>query len=286
MEEEINILLAKIESDSKKIDYLQAVIERNKVDKELLEKQIKMFEDLRDKSNKQQSRLLRERDGIVREMSVEIDSISYKLKTEVIQNSSWKKKYIKLEKAYEELEIDFIKLKDKFDKIEKIETHNFVSRNQFEELLEMYEKIKAEKNQLIEYKKNQSKLIKIKGTKIIEQYNQIKKSLNSSEYEIKIALAQSFRSQKNKSELFSQPIKENYENIILDLTKKNLHLKKTLTNIIKTCMERHLKTKHKEKVNSKMDENNFLKGSILSFSNNLIDDNQPNLDDKIGRAHV
>lgn len=279
MEEEINILLTKIESDSKKIHYLQTVIERDKADKEMLEKRIKMLEQFREKSNQQQSRILRERDGIVREMSVEIDSISYKLKTEVIENSTWKKKYIKLERAYEELEIEYSRLKDKYDKIKITDTNNSVSKKQFDELLDMYEKIKIQNNQLMEYKKNQSLLIKKKGTQIIEQYNQIKKSLNSSQQEMKIALAQSFRSYRNKSELFSKPIKENYEDIILDLTQKNLHLKKTITNVIKTCMKRHLKKEIKNNVDLQNDENNILKGSILSFSNNLVDDAHQNLDD-------
>lgn len=279
MEQEINILLKKIDSDSKKLVYLENKIEQQNKEKDLLEKRIKMLEDFRDKSNQQQSRILRERDGIVREMSVEIDSISNKLQNELSENISWKKKYIKLERLYEELEIDFFNLKDKFDKTDKIDKNNMIEKKEFNEVLEMYEKTKKENLKLMQNNKNQNKMIMTKGSQIIKQYNQIKKGLNTSQQEVKIAIAESFRSHKLKSELLSKPVKQQYEDIIIDLIQKNLDIKKLFINVIKTCKSKHLKNKNERKKILNINENNPLKGSILSFSNNLIDDIPQNFDD-------
>lgn len=287
--DEIEQLLQKIDEDTERIKYLETMIDFEQSSKRGLEQRLQTLEEQKSKSSYQQSRMLRERDNVVREMSVEIDTISARLKASTKERTNWKQKYAKLEQMYEELEGDFFKLKSKCEEQTKHLEKKEQELRQIHEVVGMYDDLKRDIQMKEKSKEHEKNLISFKAREISDYYQKLKADLINDQNKLKKMLIKSSRipldmsnSKSNKEE--SSLLKQR----LVMLGKENLLLKKELMKILKHMMKQEKYEKEESNKNYKKAEKNQkdveivrqtnkeeanLKGSILSFSNNMFTDN-------------
>jgi chromosome segregation ATPase len=280
--DEIEKLLKKIDKDTERIKYLETLIEFEQKSKQALERRLLVLEELQAKSSYQQSRMLRERDSMVREMSVEIDTISTRLKNSVNENVDWKKRYKKLEKIYEELEIDFANLKKSHENIQKQVSQKKIEIKQIGDVMELYKNLKKDVQMKERWNQQEKNLIQLKAKEISSNYSRLKEDLEYSQDKLKKMIMRNSRVPLEiPNKKLQKTEREMLEQKIFMLTKDNLYLKKELLSLIKkitskSTLDLNKDNASKEKVKGFQDvmkDETNLNGSILSFSNNNINEN-------------
>lgn len=274
---EIDKLLRKIDQDTERIKYLETRIEIEKKSKKELERRLMILEELQAKSSYQKSRILRERDSMVREMSVEIDNISARLKNSVNENVDWKRRYLKLEKIYEELEGDFFRVKSQLESRTKELGEKETELKQIREVMEMYQNLKKDVQIKEHWEKQEKSLIHLRAQEISAHYTKLKEDILYSQGKLKKMIFRNSRILIDTPAKLVRGERERLEQKILSLTKDNLYLKKELLNVLQQIIERNSRelgeqaTPEKDGIFQNVSkEGAFLKGSILSFSNNNI----------------
>ena len=276
---EIERLLEKIDQDTERIKYLETMIDFEQKAKKGLEKKLMVLEELQAKSSYQQSRMLRERDSMVREMSSEIDTISTRLKNSVNENIDWKKRYKKLEKMYEELEGDFFKLKTKCESLEKQKEKKKQELKQIRDVMDLYQNLKKDVQIKERWNKQEKNLICFKAQEISTHYKKLKEDIIQSQEKLKKMIIKNSRLPADSHDAkFMKEDRGFLEQKVIMLSKDNLYLKKELLRIIRQLINKDGDTRAGTPLedkdpgaNASKEEIN-LKGSILSFSNNNIND--------------
>jgi chromosome segregation ATPase len=277
--DEIEKLLKKIDKDTERIKYLETMIEFEQKSKKALERRLLVLEELQAKSSYQQSRMLRERDSMVREMSVEIDTISTRLKNSVNENVDWKKRYKKLEKIYEELEIDFSKLKKRYEDLHGEMGQKKGELKEIQEVMDLYQNLKKDVKMKERWEQQEKNLIQTKAKEISTHYLKLKEDLKFSQDKLKKMIIRNSRVPLETGSRYSKMDRDVLEQKVFILTKDNLYLKTELLGLLKQIMANSPENKEEiRKLDLKSefpdpikDETN-LKGSILSFSNNNINE--------------
>lgn len=183
--EEINRLLTKIDVDSEKLQLLENELKEEREKSEKLSKELENLKENKVRQSRQKTKILRERDDIVRDMSTELNTISARLKSTVHEKSNWHRKLEdsqsvvgQLHERISRLEIG-LKNKDKLliDKQKKIES--------IEGVIELYEQLKLQsKNE--DWKMNRDrKVISDKAQKLLTCYQDVQKGLFKSEIILK-----------------------------------------------------------------------------------------------------
>lgn len=278
---EIEKLLNKIDKDTERIKYLETMIEFEQKSKKALERRLQVLEELQAKSSYQQSRMLRERDTMVREMSVEIDTISTRLKNSVNENVDWKKRYKKLERIYEELEIDFSKLKKRHEDLVKEEGKKKGELKDIHEVMGLYQNLKKDVKMKERWEQQEKNLIQMKAKEISSHYLKLKEDLKFSQDKLKKMIIRNSRVPLENESRYSKMDRDVLEQKVFILTKDNLYLKTELLGLLKQIMANspnELEKQEIQKLESKtefqeqMKDETNLNGSILSFSNNNINE--------------
>ena len=293
--EEIEQLLHRIDQDTQRIKQLEGQIEMEQSAKQQLEKRLLALEEQQAKSSFQQSRMLRERDSVVREMSVEIDSISARLKNRVIENTDWKKKYRKLEQMYEELEVDFFQLKERCEDLSQKLEEKDQELKQIRDIMSLYQQLKKDVKLQEKWKQQEHNLITFKANEISKYYQKLKQNLVNDHKKFKQMIVKSMQVPITNTSYVNSVTKSEkndrgmLEQKVVMLSKDNLYLKKELLRVLAYMMNKEAidtrantqvdeksneKKNHKKEIDQiiKPDDDIDLKGSILSFSNNKFND--------------
>lgn len=275
---EIENLLKKIDQDTERIKYLETRIEFEKKAKKELERRLLALEELQAKSTYQKSRILKERDCMVREMSVEIDNISARLKNSVSENVDWKRRYKKLEKIYEELEVDFFRLKSQLERRSKELGDKETEVRQIREVVDLYQNLQKDVKMKERWSRQEKDLIHLRALEISTHYQKLKEDILFSQGKLKKMILRNSRVFIDKPAKLGRAEREQLEHKILGLTRDNLYLKKELLHVLQQIIERNSRElgeqdKAKDAIfQDASREDMVLKGSILSFSNNNINE--------------
>lgn len=275
---EIEKLLRKIDEDTERIKYLETCIDFERKAKQEAERRLQVLEGLRAKSSYQQSRILKERDVVVREMSVELDNISTRLKNSVNENVDWKRRYQKLERIYEELEGDFFKLKGRHEKLQRELSEKKIELRHTREVTDLYQNLKKDVQLRERWTKQEKNLIHMKAREISAHYRKLREDIEFSQGKLRKMIVRNSRVMLDAPGPQRPASAERglLEQKVLALTKDNLYLKKELLHVLSEIIKRNSKEigaagAEKDELSAEASrEDLFLKGSILSFSNNNI----------------
>lgn len=225
LQNEILELLSKIDELNENNSYLKDELNQEKEKNINLEKELNIFKQKQMKASKQRTRILRERDEIVRDISCELDTVSAKLNSEIKEKGLFEMKMKDRVAEIEVLEAQNRQIKSELKKKDKEILKLKDEITQFQEMKEIFEQMKLEIKADSWKKKLNTKKINEKMKKIHEDYLQLKNDLNKSKDELKTKFKESVL-------MNSSNDKKNFKNCncqkdIIDIEKPRMKLLKT-----------------------------------------------------------
>jgi hypothetical protein len=235
--DEINLLLAKIDEYSIEVTNLKTELESEKKVRSRLERRLEMIEQNKLLQTKQQTRIMREQEKTVRDLSCELDHVSKKLKSTVQAKFSWEDKVEELKTKLQNKHQEFIELKEELNRT------NIKLKKQEEELrdaqtiVELYEQLKLQ-SRTEEHRINQErKSIYNRAKEIYKSYRNIHNEISKSQIKLKENLSKSavlpFNQQKEIMETKMSEKKEIDQEKRLKTIDKRINIFKTENAFLK-----------------------------------------------------
>ena len=243
--DEINSLLTKIDEYENQITTLKTELEAEKKIRSRLECRLEMIEKNKLLHTKQQTRIMREQEKTVRDLSCELDHVAKKLKKSVKETFSWEDKVGVLKKKLQDKQQEYIDLNEVFKK------HKIKFKKQTEELrdaqtiVELYEQLKLQSRTEELRLHQERKSVYNRAKEIYKSYRDVQNQISRSQIKLK----------ENLSKSAVLPL--NFEKEKVDT---QIHAKK------ESGLEKKLKNVEK-RLNIFKTENAFLKKKIINLLN-------------------
>lgn len=235
LQTEILKLLDKIDQLTTSNSNLQEELDEARLLNEKIGEELRHLKQNQMKASKQRTRILRERDEIVRDISCELDTMSANLNSKIKEKSQFEMKYKDKVAEVEVLEAQLREIKSDLKNKDKIISNQRQELNQYEEMKEIYEQMKLEMKAEVWKKKLTNKKINAQIQQIHKNYFEMNNQLNKSQQELKSKLKESFivSSSFEKKNCSCHKQKIDIENSRMKLYKtENIFLKKKVIKLL------------------------------------------------------
>jgi chromosome segregation ATPase len=243
--DEINLLLTKIDEYESEITTLKTELESEKKIRNRLESRLEMIEKNKLLQTKQQTRIMREQEKAVRDLSCELDHVSKKLKKSVKKTFSWEDKVEVLKTKLQNKEQEYIDLENELKRTKTKMKKQEEELRDAQTIVELYEQLKLQSRTEEMRLHQERKSVYNRAKEIYKSYRDIQNEISRSEIKLKENLSKSAVLPLNLDKEIVETKREGKKEIHLD--KKAKIIEKKL-NIFKT-------------------ENAFLKKKIINLLN-------------------
>lgn len=189
--DEINLLLGKIDEYSQRASQLQTELSAEKKSRARLASRLEMIEKNKLSRTRQQTRIMRQQEEVVRDLSCELDQVSRKLKRSVQVGSSWEDKFKDLEERLREKERALADLRRRLAASEDRLRLLAAELREAQTIVELYEQLKLQSRNEEIRKERKHKTLYKKAEEIIKSYRDIHNEISRSEIKFKESLSKS-----------------------------------------------------------------------------------------------
>lgn len=268
LNEELNHLLQKLDLHCKKNEILKDELLKERRISEQLKSRNQILMERDEKASTQRTRILKERDDVVKHISQELSNTIYQLKLESDERKNFEVRYTKKLEENENLEKEIRLMTELIEAKNNLIEEQNNKLKQFDQISETFEHIKYEKEAEKWKKEIEKKKLNKQISKIKESYQKIQNDLKKSESEIKSKFRQSLLISSTHSAP-KPPIKPHFKEKNLDFFKSRIKLLKMENNFLKKKIINYLNQYNLSLKNRKSLPSKPLRSQITQIKNKL-----------------
>ena len=266
--DEINNLLNKIDKYSLQVTNLQAELESERKRRTRLEHRLETIAKNKLRQTRQQTRIMRQQEEVVRDLSCELDQVSKKLKKSVKATFSWEDKAKELEQDLEKKHREILEITKDLENTNEIIKQQKKELEDAQTIVELYEQLKVQSRTEEVRLGRERKNFYNQAKQIYKSYREIQNDISRSEVKLKEKLSKSsvFPLKMWEDEKKEKKMKEEKESEDEERQKDNKKREKILN----------------KRVNVFKTENAFLKKKIIGLLNQFcaeLDQDQSQISD-------